>query len=778
MKNLFKYAASYWKAMIAIVLILVVQAYCDLSLPAYTSDIVNVGIQQGGIGDEVPRQIATEEMEKLLLLVSEDDQQTVMDAYTEDNTSYKKEAYVLKDSVAEEENTMENLKDILQIPMMMTSGIESGSDTTKQMEDKLKEQMSQGMAQSMPQGADRTMPEGMPQGESQAESQAVSLDDMSMFDLLKMLPAEQRATVVEKIEEHMSEMSDTILDQASVSFCRSAYKDLGMDMDQTQIHYLLKTGGQMAALALLGMAASIMVAFLASRVGASAGRDLRSGVFHKVVGFSNNEFNHFSTASLITRSTNDIQQIQMLIVMLLRMVLYAPILAIGGVLQVMKTNVSMSWIIGLAVIIIAFVVLLLFLVVMPKFKVLQNLVDKLNLVTREILTGLPVIRAFSTEKHEEERFDDANRTLTKTNLFVNRAMTFMMPVMMFVMNGVSVLIVWTGAHGISDGQMQVGDMMAFIQYTMQIIMGFLMLCMISIMLPRAAVAADRVEEVLKSETMIHDPKQEKHFPKDGKGVLTFDHVSFRYPGADEDVLEDITFTAKPGETTAIIGSTGSGKSTLVNLIPRFYDVTSGDITLDGVDIREVKQQELREKLGYVPQKGVLFSGDIASNIMFGNSHGSDDEMTEAAEIAQATEFIDTKPEKYKSPISQGGANVSGGQKQRLSIARAIAKHPQVFIFDDSFSALDYKTDVTLRRALAEKTSGSTVLIVAQRISTILHAEQIIVLDEGKVAGKGTHAELLRNCPVYREIAESQLSRKELEAALNEQTDGKEDQIHG
>ena len=754
MKNLFKYAASYWKAMIAILLILVVQAYCDLSLPAYTSDIVNVGIQQGGIEDEVPRQIATEEMEKLLLFVSEDDKQTVMDAYTEDNTSYKKDAYVLKDSVAEDEDAMENLKDILQIPMMMTSGIESGSDTTKQMEDKLKEQMSQGMPQS------------------------VSLDDMSMFDLLKMLPVEQRTVMVEKIEEQMSEMPDTILDQAAVSFCKSAYKDLGMDMDQTQIHYLLKTGGQMAALALLGMAASIMVAFLASRVGASAGRDLRSGVFHKVVGFSNNEFNHFSTASLITRSTNDIQQIQMLIVMLLRMVLYAPILAIGGVLQVMKTNVSMSWIIGLAVIIIAFVVLLLFLVVMPKFKVLQNLVDKLNLVTREILTGLPVIRAFSTEKHEEERFDDANRTLTKTNLFVNRAMTFMMPVMMLVMNGVSVLIVWTGAHGISDGQMQVGDMMAFIQYTMQIIMGFLMLCMISIMLPRAAVAADRVEEVLKSETMIHDPKQEKHFPEEGKGVLTFDHVSFRYPGADEDVLEDITFTAKPGETTAIIGSTGSGKSTLVNLIPRFYDVTSGDIMLDGVDIREVKQQELREKLGYVPQKGVLFSGDIASNIMFGNSHGSDDEMIEAAEIAQATEFIDTKPEKYKSPISQGGSNVSGGQKQRLSIARAIAKHPQVFIFDDSFSALDYKTDVTLRRALAEKTSGSTVLIVAQRISTILHAEQIIVLDEGKVAGKGTHAELLKNCPVYREIAESQLSKKELEAALNEQTDGKEDQIHG
>lgn len=815
MKNLFKYAASYWKAMIAIVLILIVQAYCDLSLPAYTSDIVNVGIQQGGIEDEVPEQIAVEEMEKLLLFVSEDDQQTVTDSYTEDNTSYDKDAYVLKDSVAEDEDAMKDLKEILQIPMMMTAGIESGSDTTKQMEKQLKEQMKQGMAQSQSaqQSAAQELPEGMSQEKAQKMAQAQSaqqgaasqaqqsaaLEDASMFDLLKMLPAEQRSALVDQISEKMDDMPDTILDQAAVSFCKSAYKDLGMDTDQIQIHYLLKTGGQMAGLALLGMVASITVAFLASRVGASAGRDLRSGVFHKVVGFSNNEFNHFSTASLITRSTNDIQQIQMLIVMLLRMVLYAPILAIGGVLQVMKTNVSMSWIIGLAVIIIAFVVLLLFLVVMPKFKILQSLVDKLNLVTREILTGLPVIRAFSTEKHEEERFDDANRTLTKTNLFVNRAMTFMMPTMMLVMNGVSVLIVWTGAHGISDGQMQVGDMMAFIQYTMQIIMGFLMLCMISIMLPRAAVAADRVEEVLKSETMIHDPEREKHFPEEGKGVLTFDHVSFRYPGADEDVLEDITFTAKPGETTAIIGSTGSGKSTLVNLIPRFYDVTEGDITLDGVDIREVKQHELREKLGYVPQKGVLFSGDIASNIMFGNSHGSEAEMMEAAEIAQATEFIDTKPEKYQSPISQGGANVSGGQKQRLSIARAIAKHPQVFIFDDSFSALDYKTDVTLRRALAEKTSGSTVVIVAQRISTILHAEQIIVLDEGKVAGKGTHAELLRTCPVYREIAESQLSKAELEAALKEQpetnaekrdvqkvkaqitaeqkTDGKEEQSH-
>ena len=742
MKNLFKYAASYWKAMIAILLILVLQAYCDLSLPAYTSDIVNVGIQQGGIEDEVPRQIATEEMEKLLLFVSEDDQQTVMDAYTEDNTSYKKEAYVLKDSVAEDEHTLRKLKEILQIPMMMTSGIESGSDTTKQMEEKLKEQMSQGMSQGMP--------------------QSVPLDDMSMFDLLKMLPAEQRTTMVEKIEEQMSEMPDTILDQAAVSFCRSAYKDLGMDMDQTQIHYLLKTGGQMAALALLGMVASIMVAFLASRVGASAGRDLRSGVFHKVVGFSNNEFNHFSTASLITRSTNDIQQIQMLIVMLLRMVLYAPILAIGGVLQVMKTNVSMSWIIGLAVIIIAFVVLLLFLVVMPKFKVLQNLVDKLNLVTREILTGLPVIRAFSTEKHEEERFDDANRTLTKTNLFVNRAMTFMMPVMMFVMNGVSVLIVWTGAHGISDGQMQVGDMMAFIQYTMQIIMGFLMLCMISIMLPRAAVAADRVEEVLKSETMIHDPKQEKHFPEDGKGVLTFEHVFFRYPGADEDVLEDITFTAKPGETTAIIGSTGSGKSTLVNLIPRFYDVTKGEIYIDGVNVKDYRIEALREKVGIVLQKAQLFKGTIRDNIRWGKKDATDTEIMEALDIAQAREFVEKKDGKLDSFVDQGGKNLSGGQRQRLTIARAVVRKPDILILDDSASALDYATDAALRKSIREMKDAPTLFIVSQRAASLMHADRIIVLDDGNVAGIGTHEELLENCEVYQEIYYSQF-QKEKEA---------------
>ena len=748
MKNLFKYAASYWKAMIAIMLILFVQAYCDLSLPAYTSNIVNVGIQQGGIEDEIPEQIAREEMDKLLLFVSEEDGQKVMDAYEEDTESYEKDAYVLKESVSGDEEQMKELQDILKLPMMMTTGFESGSDMTKEVESQLKS--------SLPDGT-------------------VS-EDTTIFDIMKMLPGEQRTAMVEKMGEQMDDLPDTILDQAAVSYCKSVYQDLGMDMEKIQTGYLAKTGGMMIALAFLGMAASVLVGFLASRVGASAGRDLRGRVFHKVVGFSNHEFNQFSTASLITRSTNDIQQIQMLIVMLLRMVLYAPILAIGGVFQVMKTNVSMSWIIGLAVIIIACMVLLLFVVAMPKFKMLQKLVDKLNLVTREILTGLSVIRAFSTEKHEEKRFDDANVELTKTNLFVNRAMTFMMPAMMLVMNGVSVLIVWTGAHGISDGQMQVGDMMAFIQYTMQIIMGFLMLCMISIMLPRAAVAADRVEEVLKSETVICAPERPEVLPEQGEGVLSFDHVSFKYPGADEDVLQDITFTARPGQTTAIIGSTGSGKSTLVNLIPRFYDVTEGKITLDGIDIRDIKQHDLREKLGYVPQKGVLFSGNIASNIMFGNQDGTEEEMKEAAEIAQATEFIETKPEGYESPIAQGGSNVSGGQKQRLSIARAIAKHPQVFIFDDSFSALDYKTDVTLRHALAEKTRESTVLIVAQRISTILHAEQILVLDDGKIVGKGTHAELLKNCEVYREIAESQLSRAELESAV--QTDGKEEKIHG
>ena len=741
MKNLFKYAAVHWKSLLAIIAILFIQAYCDLSLPAYTSDIVNVGIQQGGIEDQIPEALAADEMEKLLLFVPSEDRETVLDAYETDSTTYDTEAYVLRETVSGDGEQMERLADILACPMMLTAGFESGSDMTKQIEAQLKE----------------NLPEQM-----------IS-DDMTVFDIMGVMPAQQRDALVEEMEKQMGDLPDTILEQAAVSYVGTAYEGLGMDMEDIQIHYLLVTGGKMVSLAFLGMAASVLVGFLASRVGAATGRDLRGSVFRKVVGFSNNEFDHFSTASLITRSTNDIQQIQLIIVMLLRIVLYAPILAIGGIIQVLQTNVSMSWIIGLAVLLIALVILVLFLVAMPKFRILQTLVDKVNLVMREILTGLPVIRAFSTQKHEEERFDDANRKLTRTNLFVNRAMTFMMPVMMLIMNGVSVLIMWNGAHGIDEGQMQVGDMMAFIQYTMQIIMGFLMLCMLSIMLPRAAVAADRVEEVLSSKTVIHDPEQPKDFSGKKKGMLVFDHVSFKYPGADENVLHDITFTAKPGETTAIIGSTGSGKSTLVNLIPRFYDVSEGGITLDGVDIRDVSQHELREKLGYVPQKGLLFSGDIASNIMFGNPDGSESEMIEAAEIAQAAEFINAKPEGYHSHIAQGGSNVSGGQKQRLSIARAVAKHPEVFIFDDSFSALDFKTDVTLRKALKKRTKDSTVLIVAQRISTILNAEQIIVLDDGRVAGIGTHQELLENCEVYQQIAASQLSESELAAGMKRNT---------
>lgn len=733
MKNLFKYAAEHWKTLIAIIIVLFIQAYCDLSLPAYTSDIVNVGIQQGGVEDQVPEAISVDEMNRLLLFVPSEDQETVLGAYEEDNSTYDVEAYVMKEDISEED--ISSLEKILAYPMMMTAGFESGSDMTAQIEEQMKASLPEGTAQ----------------------------EEMTVFDIMQMMPEEQREAMVDTMEEQMTDMPDTILDQAAVSYVGTVYENLGINMDDLQIHYLLTTGGKMAGLAFLGMAASVLVGFMASRVGAATGRDLRGRVFHKVVGFSNNEFDHFSTASLITRSTNDIQQIQLIIVMLLRIVLYAPILAIGGIIQVFQTNVSMSWIIGLAVVLIGLVILVLFLVAMPKFRIMQSLVDKVNLVMREILTGLSVIRAFSTQKYEEERFDKANRDLTRTNLFVNRAMTFMMPVMMLVMNGISVLIMWNGAHGIDNGEMQVGDMMAFIQYTMQIIMGFLMLCMLSIMLPRAAVAADRVQEVLDSRTVILDPDQPEKFSGNEKGLLTFDHVSFRYPGADENVIHDISFTARPGETTAIIGSTGSGKSTLVNLIPRFYDVTEGSITLDGVDIRNVSQHELRERLGYVPQKGVLFSGDIASNIMFGNPEGGEEEMVGAAEIAQATEFIDQKPEGYKSPIAQGGSNVSGGQKQRLSIARAIAKHPEVFIFDDSFSALDFKTDVTLRKALKKRTKNSTVLIVAQRISTILNAEQIIVLDDGKIAGMGTHQELLKTCEVYQQIAASQLSESELKA---------------
>ncbi|MGN9152903.1 ABC transporter ATP-binding protein [Bariatricus sp. HCP3S3_E12] len=797
MRKLLKHLKPYTATIVVIIGFLIVQATCDLSLPSYTSDIVNVGIQQGGIDEKIPEAVTEEEMERLLLFMSREDSERVLEAYelkTAD-TGYDCEGsvYVLKESAAEDKEEVQELSEILGQPMLLVSGFESDSDTTKQMEVSMKDNMKaaiQSQAEAKAKKAASQMTEEekaaleanpelakkqQEEMQAQIEAQMQKIDEADMFEILGMLSEDQREEMVAQIAEKMDDMPDSIVEQAATAYIKTVYEKLGMDTEQIQNSYILRTGARMIGLAFLGMLASVMVGLLASRVAARTGRDLRSRVFKKVVGFSNAEFDHFSTASLITRSTNDIQQIQMLVVMLLRMVMYAPIMAAGGIIKVFRTNVDMSWIIGLAVVLILLLVLVLFIVAMPKFKILQNMVDRLNLVTREILTGLSVIRAFSTEKYEEKRFDNANKDLMKTNLFVNRAMTFMMPVMMLVMNGITILIVWNGAHGIDNGNMQVGDMMAFIQYTMQIIMSFLMICMVSIMLPRAAVAADRVDEILASKTAIEDPENPETLPAGSKGEVVFDHVNFRYPGAEEDVLHDIHFTAKPGQTTAIIGSTGSGKSTLVNLIPRFYDVTGGRILIDGTDIREITQHELRDKLGYVPQKGVLFSGTIESNILYGNPDGTKAEMEEAASIAQATEFIEEKRKKYDSPIAQGGTNVSGGQKQRLSIARAIAKKPDVFIFDDSFSALDYKTDVTLRAALKEKTQDSTVIIVAQRISTILHAEQIIVLDEGRIAGIGTHKELLKNCDAYYQIASSQLSEKELAGDMG--TTGKEEMAH-
>lgn len=725
MLKLFRYLKKAYVPVIAIVLLLILQASCDLTLPTFTSNIVNVGIQQKGIEDAVPDVMREETFLALKSLMKQDDADDMEDAYK----LYTKDQ--VKDS---------KYKDYKDGRLYVRRYI------SKKDREHLDTSMSKAMLKLSAQMAKQI----------QANPQAAA-----------SLSKSQKKMMAQMKNMDTKDMPDTIISQAAISFVTSEYKAIGLDIDQMQTHYLLVTGAKMIGLAFLIMAAAVSVTLLSARLAAKLSRILREKVFEKVMSFTNSEFDKFSTASLITRSTNDIQQIQLLIVMILRMVLYAPIMAIGGIWKVFHTNVSMSWIIGLAVAIIVVIVGFLFFVVMPKFKLIQNQVDRLNLVSREILTGLSVIRAFGTQKHEEERFDDANKALTKTNLFVNRAMTFMMPLMMFVMNSITLLIVWVGGHSINDGVMQVGDMMAFIQYTMQIIMAFLMICMISVMLPRAAVSASRIDEVLTSETMIHDPKQPSRIPEEGKGKVVFDHVSFRYPGAEEDVLHDISFTAEPGKTTAFIGSTGCGKSTLVNLIPRFYDVTDGKITIDGKDVRDVSQHELREKLGYVPQKAVLFSGDIASNILYGNPDGSEAEMIEAATIAQATEFIDQKKKKYKSPISQGGANVSGGQKQRLSIARAIAKHPDVYIFDDSFSALDYKTDATLRAELKEKTAESTVMIVAQRISTILHADQIIVLEDGQIVGKGTHKELLKNCEAYYQIASSQLSEKELEEDLKE-----------
>ncbi len=745
MFKLLKLLKSSWAIMLVVIALLGLQAYCDLSLPTYTSKIVDVGIQGGGIENAAPEAMLESHMKVYLYFLDENGQKDVLDSYT----------LVTKDSVSKSE-----YKDYLKkYPELANESIYVLDDTSKENTEHLNNILADSMllAGTLSQESE----ELAPVKEQLKAAVPEELKNATLLQMIVSLPKEQTAQILEPIKTTFAALSDSMRVQAATKVVKEEYKALGIDTDKIQTQYILLAGLKMLGFALIAMIATVLVGFFSARIAAGLGMELRGKVFRKVVGFSNSEFDHFSTASLITRSTNDIQQIQMMLVFLIRIVFYSPILAIGGVIKVLNTNVSMTWIIALAVIIIIMVVGILFAVAMPKFKAIQKLVDRLNLVTREILTGLPVIRAFHKERTEEKRFDIANKDLTATNLFVNRSMAFMMPVMMFVMNGVSVLILWSGAHGISDGNMQVGDLMAFLQYTMQIIFSFLMFTMISIMLPRATVAAGRILEVLESEVTIHDPASSKAYKADRKGYVEFNSVCFKYPGAEDNVLEDISFTAEPGKTTAFIGSTGSGKSTLVHLIPRFYDVTGGNILVDGVDVRDLTQHDLREKIGFVPQKGVLFTGTIESNIKYGKQDAGEEEIKKAARIAQAIDFIEEKPDKYETAISQGGNNVSGGQKQRLSIARAIAKDPDVFIFDDSFSALDYKTDVALRKALNEEIKNKTILIVAQRISTILHADQIIVLDEGKIVGKGTHQELLRNCEVYNQIALSQLSKEEL-----------------
>lgn len=719
MIKLMKYLKKSAGALVLIVGLLFLQAYCDLSLPDYTSKIINVGIQQHGIEDGVPEKIRTETLDSLKIFMSEKDVQTVSKAY-----ETKQETCVLKDGISEEER--KELNDIFSMPMMMVGAFASDSETGEAMMQKM----------------------GLPEGTDPVQA-------------LAALPEEAVSDMLGEMKEQLKDMPESIMTQASVAFVYSEYREMGEDTDAIQMRYIAVSGARMLGMAFVIMLAAICVTFLSARVAATLGHDLRNSIYRKVMSFSSSEYNKFSTASLITRSTNDVQQVQMVMAMMFRIVLYAPILGIGGVLKVLETDSSMTWILGVGVALIFLVIVVLFAVAMPKFTVLQKLIDRLNLVSREILTGIPVIRAFSREKHEEERFETANLKLTKTNLFVNRCMTFMMPVMMLIMNGISVLIIYTGAHAVDNGTMQVGNVMAFIQYAMQIIMSFLMITMMSIMLPRANVAALRIHEILETKVSIYDKENTVSPSENRRGEIEFDHVSFAYPDAGENVLTDITFKAKKGDTIAVIGSTGSGKSTLVNLIPRFYDVTEGCVKIDGVDVRDMTQKELRDRLGYVPQKGVLFSGTVDSNIRYGKTEISKDKVKKAAEVAQATEFIEAKPKQYESPIAQGGSNVSGGQKQRLSIARAIAKEPEIFIFDDSFSALDFKTDSALRKALKEYTKDATTVIVAQRISTILHADQIIVLDEGKMAGIGTHKELMEGCEVYRQIAMSQLSEEEL-----------------
>ena len=715
MKHIFGNLLRHKAAVCAIILLLITQAYCDLALPTYTSDIVDVGLQQYGIEDCVMTQMRESTGKALQDMLPDEGRAAFADAYVLNDTTGN---YELQ-SITKEQRS--ELGEQLQQPLVLMYAASHM--------DELQEQT----------GMDASM------------LQAVSRDPDAMQQMLAQY----------------GDVSDSIMEQIAVQSVTEEYEACGIDLNALQRQYLLTTGAKMMALSLLMLAAAVLCGYLSAKTAARIGMELRSSVFRNVLSFSSVEMNRFSTASLITRSTNDIQQIQMVTVMLLRMVLYAPVLGIGAILKVVTTKTGMGWIIVLAVVIISGLVLVLMGVTLPKFKMMQKLVDRLNLVSREILTGLPVIRAFSREKFEEDRFDKANRDLMGTQLFTNRVMTLMMPAMMMLMNGVTVLIVWMGGKGIDMGNLQVGDMIAFISYTMQIIMSFLMITMVSVMLPRAGVAADRIDEVVRTKGSIRDAahvRDEEH--SDWKGRVEFSDVSFRYEGADEDALSHLSFVAEPGQTTAIIGSTGCGKSTLVNLIPRFYDVTDGVITMDGVDIRELSQKKLRSLLGVVPQKGVLFSGDIASNLKFGGDDITDEQMTEAAQIAQATEFIEEKPNHYHSEISQGGTNVSGGQKQRLSIARAIAKHPKVLIFDDSFSALDYKTDAALRRALAEKTADAAVIIVAQRINTILHADQILVLEEGRIVGKGTHRELMETCEAYQEIANSQLSEEELKGGVH------------
>ena len=711
-----KRSAGY---VILIVVLLFLQAYCDLSLPDYTSRIVNVGIQQKGIEDGVPEKIRVSTMDSLRLFMDEEAVADTEAAYMEDGDLYVLDPHVDKE-------TREKLNEDFGKPMLILAGLTEGGEETE------------GMLSAM----------GLPEGTDPLQA-------------IMQMPEEARDQMTSAMEEQIGEMPESIVTQAAVSFVGAEYEAIGEDVDAIQMDYIISAGIRMILMALLIMAASVSVVFLSSRVAAALGHDIRADVYRKVIGFSSNEYHKFSTASLITRSTNDVQQVQLMMAMMFRIVLYAPILGLGGVLRVLQTNSSMTWILGVGVVLILVLIGMLFAIAMPKFTKLQTLIDRLNLVTREILTGILVIRAFSREKHEEERFEDANATLTKTNLFVNRCMTFMMPCMMLIMNGISVLIIYNGSYAVDGGNMQVGDMMAFIQYAMQIIMAFLMITAMSIMLPRANVAALRIVEVLETENSLEEPENPVTPASDVKGTVEFDHVSFAYPDAGENVLTDISFKAEKGKTLAVIGSTGSGKSTLINLIPRFYDVTEGCVKVDGVDVRRMSQKDLRDRLGYVPQKGVLFSGTIDSNIRYGKTDISDSEVEKAAKIAQAAEFIEEKPKGYQAPVAQGGTNVSGGQKQRLSIARAIAKKPEILIFDDSFSALDFKTDRTLREALKENTKDTTTIIVAQRISTILNADQILVLDDGRMAGLGTHRELMKNCEVYRQIAMSQLSEEEL-----------------